>query len=471
MRRFFFLLLFCLFFYSHASVIRGRAHITHAGKVIEAYTYKDFITQIPVTLDKDTIHHDGFFELEVGVHKTLPVFLKIHNVTIKMYVQPDYVYGVIIPEFDESVYVFRHREHFVALKLISHKDDELNTLILDFDSLYQFTFFPDREKFLNKTMLYRLIDTLKKKSDERYKNIKNTYFNHYREYFLANLNVSISRGEKAFIHHYLLKRYIQPDDYEMMELFRTSFKDYLKSISASQAGASLYRIINEFASYEKLNEWCKKDEFLKKDTLRELVMIYNLWNFYYEPEFGQQQVKSILSQLQNITKIQTHKNIIQNMMTLWNKLLPGSAAPTIYGLGLKKEMLSSEKLKGKWIYFNFFSDKNENSIKEMGIIHQLYKKFGNKMYFISMAVDMTHDEYLRFIKKYPQYKWNIWFNDAQAIANHASKAFSLTGNEAYYLIMPSGEFALSPAPAPSEGMEHRLNAIFKIKKKHITGIR
>lgn len=465
-------ILFIIIFSSlQASVIRGKAHLSHAGKIIEAVAFKDYITQIPIILDKDTIRNDGYFELDVGVHKTLPVWLKIRNVSIKMYVQPDYVYGVIIPEFDESVDIFRHREHFLSLKLISHKDDELNTLILDFDSLYQFTLFPDKEKFLTKAVLYSLIDTLKKKSDLRYKNIKNPYFEHYRDYFLARLNVSLSRGEKAFIHHYLFKRNLAYDDYEMMELFRESFKDYLKAISAQSPGTTLFRIINEWASYDKLNEWCKNDFFLKKDTIRELVILYNLWNFYYEPEFGQQQIKSILSQMQTLTNIQAHKNIIQNMMTLWNHLLPGSMAPVIYGLGTKKELLSSEKLKGKWIYFNFFSTRNENSIKEMGKIHALHKKYGSRMYFISVGVDMSFDDYLTFLRKHPEYKWNIWFDDAQRIKNQASKVFYLTGNEAYYLIQPTGEFALSPAPAPSEGIEFRLNSIFKIKKKHITGIK
>jgi len=455
----------------HPSVIRGRAHLSHAGKIIEAFTYKDFITEIPVTLDTDTIKHDGFFELDVSVNKTMPVCLKIQNVIIRMYAEPDYVYGILIPEFDESVYVFRHRQHFLNPTLVSHDDHELNTLIRDFDSLYQFTLFPKEERFLNRAELFKKIDELKVKSDERYANIKHPYFHHYKEYFLAELNVNVSRGEKAFIHHYLLNRYIRHDDYEMMKLFRSSFKNYLKSISSQFPGITLYRIINEKSSWQELNEWCKMDPFLKKDTLRELVILYNLWDFYYDPDFGQEQIKSILTQMQTATKIQTHKNIIQSMMTLWNRLIPGSPAPLISGLGVNKELLTSEKLKKKWIYLNFFSTRNENSIKEMAKINDLFKKFGHKMFFISIAVDMSFQDYKKFVLQHPQYRWNIWYDDPQLVQQHASKVYYITGNEAYFLIQPDGSLALSPAPAPTEGIEMRLEKIFKPKKKHITGIR
>ncbi len=78
--------------------IRGKAHSSYKDKIIQVFTYTDFITNIKQKENQDTIQKDGFFELTLHTNYTQPVFLKIDNVTAKMYVEPDFDYGITIPE-------------------------------------------------------------------------------------------------------------------------------------------------------------------------------------------------------------------------------------------------------------------------------------------------------------------------------------------------------------------------------------
>ncbi|MGZ4098006.1 MAG: TlpA family protein disulfide reductase [Bacteroidia bacterium] len=452
--------------------IKGKAHESYKGRIIQLFTFTDFITNAEQKEGQDTIHEDGFFDISFYSDHTQPVILKIGNVFSKLYVQPDFVYGITIPELDENKDRKNDAELFVNIGIIGTDSTELNALIFSYQELYNKFFLPKDNRFLGRNVLFKRADSLKKVCDIRYKNVNNPYFKNYYEYSIGSVNASLSRGENYLINNYIINKPIQYQHYEYMQFFNACFSGYLNSVASAKKGQSLYNIINTKASYSLLDAFLKDDKFLKDDSLRELVILQNLWDFYYRAEFSPEAIEMIVSDLNLRTKIAIHKKIATTMLTYFNKMQPGSIAPDFSARSKEGTVGSLNSFKNRWIYLSFFSTKNIESLKEMPKIAALKKKFGDKLVFVSVCLDDSLSSYQAFIKNNPKYDWVIWYNYDKNFTKTAKDNYFVTGTEAYFLINNYGYLAQSPAPAPSKGIEFKLNSIFKIKSKTTkTGIR
>lgn len=458
--------------FSQNVTIRGKAHHSYNGKVVQLFTLTDFVTNVEQKEGQDTIQHDGFFELSFHSEFTQPVFLKIENVTAKLYVQPDFVYGITIPELDESFDRKNDAELPVNIGIVGADSSELNVLTFNYQEQYTNMFISKDNKFMNRNVLFKRADSLKRLCDVKYANVKNVYFKSYYDYSIASVNASLSRGENYLINSYILKKPIQYHHYEYMQFFSSCFGGYLNSVASMKKGQSLYNIINVKANYDLLNAFLKDDKFLKNDSLRELVIIKNLWDFYYSSEFFPEAIETIVSDINQRTKISEHKKITGTMLSYFNKMQPGSSAPDFAARTKDGTIGVLNAFKNRWIYLNFFSTANVESMKEMPKIAALKKKYGNKIVFVSICLDDSLKSYINYVKSNPKFDWNIWYNYDRSFSITAKEKYYVTGTEAYFLINNFGYLAQSPAPSPSKGIEYKLNAIVKPAGKNTkTGIR
>jgi len=452
--------------------IKGKAHSSHINKRIEVYTYQDFITKLKLKETTDTIDKDGYFELKFHSDRIQPVFVQIDNYIGTLYVKPNFVYGILFPEIDEQFKYYENAELPVNISLVGHDTTELNMLIFDYQELYNSIFLAENNEFLTHKKLFKRSDSLKILCDKRYATIKDSYFENYYNFHIASINASLSRGEKALIQTFIVNKKIQYHNYEYMNFFSACFNNYINGIASSKKGTTLYQIINVNASLEQLNDFCRNDQFLKNDSLRELVIIKNLWEFYFNPEFNQPSIEALVSKINVTTKIEEHKFLTDYMLKNFFKMQPGTPAPLFFARNKSAGLESFEKTKGKWTYLNFFSTKNNESLKEMGKIAALRKKFGDKINFVSICLDDSLSSYTNFIKQNPKYDWSIWFNNIGGVKKTARELYNIVGTEAYFLINNFGTLSLSPAISPSKGIEYKFNAIFKPTRKNTkVGIR
>jgi peroxiredoxin len=458
-------------------LVRGKAHASYAGKLIQLYAVTDGITGNREKQSQDTIGADGYFELNFQARYTQPVFFKIGNVVTQLYVEPDFVYGITIPELEIEQTRSEAAELPVNIGVVGADSTELNALIFDYQQQYNKIFLEGNTSLSGQPAVFRpamfhRADSLQKLCYERYKNIKNDYFRSYVIYSIASINASVSRGENYLIGAYILNRPIQYNHYEYMQFFNASFKGYLNTIATHFKGHSLYHIINTKADYPALLDFVRQDKLLKSDSLRELVILKNLWDFYFSIDFAPEAVENIVSQLDLQTKIKEHKKIASTMLAYFNKMQPGSQAPGFSARNKEGTMSSLSNFKNRWIYLNFFSTKNEESLKEMPKIAAMKKKFGDKIVFVSVCLDDSLKTYQNYIKANPKFDWPIWFSNERSLTKTAKENYSVVGTEAYFLINNFGYLAQSPALAPSQGIEFKLNTIFKIRQKNTkTGIR
>jgi thiol-disulfide isomerase/thioredoxin len=442
------------------------------GQVISLIAAQDFITFTPHLESQDTVDLDGRFELNMQSKYTMPVSIKIGKVRGDLYVQPDFVYGVTFPEPDASALRKNEAEVPVNIGIIGADSTELNALIFDYQRLYNRIFSAPDDRFISRAHLFKLADSLQLACNKRYATVANDYFRNFITYQVALVNASISRGEKLLISAYVLNKPILYHHYGYMQFFNSCFKGYLSALASQQRGESMYHIINTNASYESLFDFLRRDPLIQGDSLRELILIRNLWDFFYSAEFSPDAVKAVTSQLNTRTGNEEHQRITSAMLARFSNLQEGSEAPGFSAIGRDSKPVTLSALKGRWTYLNFFSTSSLNSMKEMPKIAELRKKYGDKMNFVSVCVDDSLKTYQKYLRANPAQNWGIWFDGNKTADGKAKEKYGIAGGEGYFLISPGMLFAMSPALSPSAGIEKRFNVLFKVRKKNTkTGIR
>jgi thiol-disulfide isomerase/thioredoxin len=463
-------ILFALFIFSACIVfsqnvkVKGKAHASHNGKAIHLFAYSDLITYTRSREASDTIDKDGYFELDLQVDHTQLVLLQVDNLIAELYIRPDYVYGITFPEKDPSVDIRGDAEIPVELGIISGDTTELNTMVIDFNKVYNKVFESAGTQFLNKSRLYQKLDTLKLICSWRYKKNKDIYFKSYVEYNIAELNSNASRSKTFLLSNFISNKPVQHNHYEYMAFFNAFFKGYVEAFSTSQAKENIHHLINAKGQYKDIYNFIRPDAALTSDTLRELVILKSLWDYYYNPQFDNGQVVAIIEQLFETTKIPEHKKIAGNILQIAYKLSIGSTAPDFLSVNKAGQMIGMNDLKGRYIYLNFFSTKSINSMKEMPKIADLVKKYGDKVSFVSICTDDSLKTYKEYLRANPKYTWTILWNGAKN--GSAYEKYNLKGVPAFFFINQYGNLANSPAKSPTQGFEYKLKAIFKPKKSN-----
>ncbi|GIV28603.1 MAG: hypothetical protein KatS3mg027_2417 [Bacteroidia bacterium] len=460
--------------FSQNIIIHGNAHpvyLSHSDKLAELYVHSDFITYQRILLDKDSLDNKGRFTLKFYSDKTQPVLIKIKNVIAKLYVEPpvqgirEYIIKMYPPD---SIKVNTNDiELNASVSILTYDTTELNSLIFDFNKVYNKYLDEAMNKFLNRNVLFKKLDSILIESKQTFKSINNRYFQNYIDYNIANLNVNATRDKNVIANIFLIHKPVQSNNYEYMEFFNAFFKDYLIADITKQTHQTIYYVVNKSTNIQQLLEYVKNDKYLSKnDTLKELVLIQNLYHFYFNDKFNPYAVQVLLEQLLNYTKIGSHKKILQNIIQELNQLKQGTEAPDFVALTKDSTLFQLYAIGNKqYVYLNFFSLKSPNSLKELKEIQLLNDKFGYYVKFLSVCVDDNFEEFRNFVKLNPQYKWLFLWNYQPRNDFSAKVKYNVKATPLFFLIDTHRILVLSPAPAPSDGIYYHFQKLFKKRNR------
>ena len=449
--------------------IKGKAHASHIGKEIVLSDYSDYVTYTKTKESIDTIDKDGYFELKIQTQTTKPVLISINNLVGKLYIQPNFVYGIYFPQLDSTYNNQEGTESKATISVYGKDSTELNALIIDFNEQYNLHFAKANERYLSPTKLNALLDTFYMVTRKRYKANKNSYFKNYVDYSFANFYSNTSRSKVYLQKTFIDNKPILYNNYEYMEFFNSYFKGYLKAFSSTKTGGSIFNSINSFADYNDLRNQFNSDKTITNDTIKELIILKGLIDFYYSPDFDKRQVQSVIEQLYRSTPSVQNKKIAFNLLQTIYQLQPGAPAPDFTANDKVGMQVNLSYYKGKYIYLNFFSTQSDISLKEMQKITDLKKKFNDKVTFISICINDSVKTYKQYLKSNPKQDWVILHQAANSTARQAYNITSLSG---YFFINQQLQLVQSPALTPSEGIEYKFHALFRPKRKNtITGVR
>jgi peroxiredoxin len=170
----------------------------------------------------------------------------------------------------------------------------------------------------------------------------------------------------------------------------------------------------------------------------------------------------MFSQLQGITKIPEHKTIVSHILRNINNLMAGSKAPDFTLINSKRDTVHLSDYANRYVYLSFFAPWCTDCLEQFKKQEQLFKKFGDKIYFISVDIDDDTTAFKNFVKQNPKYAWTFLRMGKQkdVVIQYSAATVPL-----YYLINMQGNFIQSPALKPDEAIERKFNELLKIKPK------
>lgn len=448
--------------FSQEAVINGEAPL-HKGKEISVFVFDDLISNKEIQKATAIVDDNGKFILRISISETQKIFLQTDKQRSYLFAEPGKQYNVFVPLPDSNYFVNPNMNTEVGLIFLNKDSMELNNLIIDFNKKVNDFWLKYYTLFVVGKGRTRL-DSFSKATTAHYAAVKNEYFKKHIHYSLASLNYGVSTGKKNLDEVYFVNKPVLYYNYEYMYMFNTYYKQYIQKAAYDKKGTALIEAIARKPSYEEVMEQLLiYNPMLKSDSLRELVLLKGLPDFYYMPDFNRDNVIVILEQLKQKTKSEEHKKIASNILSSFKKLEPGKPAPDFTLKDKNGKEVSLSDFKGKYVYLDFWATWCGPCLQEMKVVPELHKAYGNKIVFISISIDDDIEKMKTFLEKNPKYEWIFLYTGKSKLKDE----YEIRTVPSYFLIGPDGNFVESPAERPSAGIEGKFIKITRPPKKNI----
>lgn len=447
-------------------IIKGLA-VTYENQEIGVWVRNDYISNTEKQLTFSTIDSAGNFLLEFNSNGIQYVTIKIEKNIASMYIEPNVTYEIIVMQPDSTTYHNPNLEHDVKFSIRLKSKVEINALTMDYDKKFDDFLSVEYRSFVSRSAQAK-IDSFKLAMHKFYEPVKNNYFDAYLTYTIAALEEKIQKSQKKLFASYLDGKPVLYSHPEYLNFFNTFYKQKLQSIALSEQGAAISFQINDRGSLNGTLTILETDEFLKNDTICELVLIKGLYESYYDGTFNRGSVVAILEQIIVESKILEHQRIAKNILNSFSKLHAGAIAPyfELPDKGGRTHSLDELRSK-KYVYILFFDVNCSSCLQQMKVIPSLKKKYGTRIEFVNISVDKNNSDFKKFCLQNPKFDWLMLYDNSGVELKNKYEIKSLP---AYFLIDPEGKFVQAPAEGPDGDIDRLFYDITKPKgKRHNVG--
>lgn len=446
--------------------IKGLA-ATYENQEIGVWVRNDYISNTEKQLTFSTIDSTGNFLLEFNSNEIQYVTIKIKKNIASMFIEPNVTYEIIVMQPDSTTYHNPNLEHDVKLSVRLKSKVEINALTMDYDKKFDDFLSVEYRSFVSRSAQAK-IDSFKLAMHKYYEPVKNNYFEAYHTYTIATLEEKIQKSQKKLFASYLDGKPVLYSHPEYFNFFNTFYKQKLQSIALSEQGSAILFQINDRGSLNGTLAVLKTDDFLKNDTICELVLIKGLYESYYDGTFNRGSIVAILEQIIVESKIAEHQRIAKNILNSFSKLHAGANAPFFQLPDKTGRTNSLDELRTKKYVYILFFDANCNScLQQMKVIPSLKKKYGARIEFVSISVDKNLSDFKKFCLQNPKFDWLLLYDNSGVELKNKYEIKSLP---AYFLINPEGKFVQAPAEGPDGDIDRLFYDITKPKaKRHNIG--
>lgn len=429
------------------------------GKTIELYNYSDKISQTEVLLDRVTIDEDQNFELKCFARYPMLVFLQIDNYSQSFYVEPGSDYKVHIGQFDwnvdetKNVYLDPVTLPVEFLNVpandINLQINRLDKVIDDYITAHQFYF--DQRFKPNRKYFDSLMVVVNKKCPDT----DNEFFNRYKKYHLAELQLNMKfASRRSIFNQYIKGQPVLSYDENYMSLF-TNLYSY--AISKGTKDINVYRLAHWVYNldYTTYMDSIGIDPMLRHEQVRELAALLALKESYYNFRYyDSKMVVKMIERIAQKTKFEDHKPIAHNIIKGFHKQEAGTKVQSFRLPNVDKDMISLNDFKGMWTYVAFVRVGDPNSEAELEIMAHFKDSIyahNDNVNFVTIDCNREFQKMYHFLKNTKhgnRYNW-IWlhFNNEFDLL----RQYGICSYPWFVLIGPDGRQYYDITPAPSAG--------------------
>ena len=393
-----------------SATISGTADFAK-GEEIRLLVFNDLLNNIPTVVATDKIDHKGRFKLTYSTNQIQLVQLAIRTTKAEFLIAPANNYQFTITTDTALFDLISPDTYGGYLQITSNREDtaDLNYKINGFSNYfgramdhYGFSIIYDHDM-----AAYAELDSLLHSKFPIQYQPQNFYLS-YLYYTYGSLEkIHSQKDPLKFYNKYFDNDYLLYNNPAYMSLFTQSYTGYLynsKYISKSM----LSKTINERPDYLTLFNEAGRDPLLTNERLRELVIIYNLIEWFGNEEFDQANLVKLLEYIKVSTHFPDHIIFIDNALNKERHILRSELSLT----NEKERKVNIKQLEGKNIYIQFFQSDCIDCIREMLILKEMKQKYGNHIQFLSVSIDPKVEQYTDFCQTYGQmFDWPILYFD------------------------------------------------------------
>jgi len=380
---------------------------------IRLLVFDDLLNYIPTVAATDQIDKNGRFKLSYSTNQIKLVQLAIRTSKAEFFIVPDHDYQFQITT-DTTLFKLINPERYGGYLQITNPSadsSDLNFKINRFSNYFSramnyfaFRITVDKDRSAYDTLTSLLHD----KFDIQYNPLN--FYQSYTYYTCGQLDrICFAKDQKTFYQKYFDNDYILYNNPPYMSLFRESYSGYLYN-SHHIAKELLARTINDSPDYLTLFNEVGRDPMLTNERLRELVIILNLIEFYGNEEFDKGNVVKLLRYIKASTHFPEHIIYIDNALSRIS--LADAPQRSIVFKNDKGKKCPIKQFEGKDIYVQLFQSDCLDCVREMMLIKEFNKKYGEKIQFISLNIDPDRESYEHFCQTYGEmFDWPILYFD------------------------------------------------------------
>ena len=301
----------CVFSQSH---IRGKSTVFRNDS-LKVYYQSNFIANSSSFLGSIHVDSTGYFDFELKVNSTLPVYIDLPNSNVYLKVEDSACYDIRLPggketDLKRKLYPLTEKEKIPAFIVDEPNGLNFNLLKLNnmlFDIQRYLVFVQDlekRKKLYDSLIVY--LDTLQPKG-----NIE--YFENYKKYRLAKVRQDLFHLKREFYFDSLFA--YKPFLYNIpsyLDFFKSYYSKYLSSGIIS--GDTLIQLIfkYDFKTIVEKIENANQNKLTKE--VAQMIAIYNLYQIYYRTKDLQPAIIQMFANLQASNKLnRVQKKIVKDI--------------------------------------------------------------------------------------------------------------------------------------------------------------
>jgi peroxiredoxin len=451
----FFLILLYRPVFAEQTIITGH-ELTYAGTRLEFMHTVDWITGTEQEFGYSMVSENGDFQITLDLKNTQQVLLHLGGYLGYFFAEPGKTYRIVLPERREKSPEELLNPYFqpeeIHLGLDNFAEDDLNMLIVMFEDSYV----PFYEKHVNSAFTktdIRKLETDIQNIEKPFQNLPGNFFRNYRRYRYGMLKLLANQQKvQSLSDEYFNNQPVLYNNTAYADLFNQVYNKYFIFYSRSEEGRQLLTDINQKGSYKALQATLSKNTNFSNDTLKELVILKQVYDEFYGNQFSRTGLLNILDSLMATTKIDIHRQIGSMIKQKITRLLPGYVPPAFELLDTDGKLVSLADFKGRYVYLNFCTCQSYTCLNEFNSLAGLYNRYKDKLTILTIATDPM-EEVLRLFLVKNKYNWKFLLYDRQP---EVLKEYDIRAYPTYFLIGPDGKLIYSPAPSPAEDFDSKL---------------
>ncbi len=426
------------------------------GYTIRLKSFSDHISFQDTILAETLIDEQGRFDFQIETEYSRMVILKIGFQFTFFYIEPGKDYQLKVaydPEGEQVSYLANHK---LLFEFIDLPKDDLNSLINDFNRITDRFLIKNFEKIYKRKQI-DLLDSLRyetfgiqRKGDR--------YFTDLVEYRIADIILSAkAKDNQEIFFTYFGNKAIRYNNYEYMVFFNAFFHKYIQSKTKVLHPGELRTLINDQDNLDALSKALKRDLLMMDDRLRELVIIHELFNLFYDFDFKPVKVLQHLKNLAQVSIYPEHRKIAKNLINRITSLQPGSLIPEFKFTDLAGIGKTNNDFKGKYLLLNFWELDCSDCFKNIDSLDYLQKTYADKLNVVSIS----GRKYVEELKKIVGEKdFSMRFLLASP-DNRVYEDLKIVSLPAAILVDEQGKIVLYPAILPGRGFRNTFKSVFK----------